>query len=296
MMDLSEILKKVRELEIRSKRLTRNIFSGEYHSAFKGRGMHFKEVREYQPGDDIRFIDWNVSARMGHPFSKMFEEERELTLMLMIDLSNSTLFGTHQRSKRELMTEMAAVIAFSAQQNNDKVGALFFTDRVELYIPPKKGREHILFIIRQLITCQPKGVKTDLNVPVRFFTNAIKQSCIAFLMSDFMTDQYDDALRIASKKHDLIGIKVYDKLDVHLPRIGLLQVKDAETGLARWIDSSDSETQFLYHKRFEEREAACTQIFKRAGADLLYVRTDADHVPVLQKFFLERLRRNAQHG
>jgi uncharacterized protein (DUF58 family) len=287
-MNTAEIIKKVRELEIKSKKLTAHLFTGEYHSAFKGRGMLFKEVREYQPGDDIRFIDWNVSARFGHPYSKMFEEERELTMMLLVDISASSLFGTVHQRKKDLITEICAVLAFAANNNKDKVGVIFFSDRIEFFIPPKKGRDHVLFIVRELLTMEPKGRGTNLNEAVRFFNNSVKQKSIAFILSDFLVDKYDDPLRVAGAKHDVIGIKVYDKMDMQLPDIGLVQVEDAETGQMNWIDTSNRTVRYNYATQFNQTEDACRTSFKRAGADLLYMRTDEDFVPVLQRFFTKR--------
>jgi uncharacterized protein (DUF58 family) len=288
MLTTAEILKKVRELEIKSKKLTTHLFTGEYHSAFKGRGMLFKEVREYQHGDDTRFIDWNVSARFGHPYSKLFEEERELTMMLLVDISASSLFGTIHARKKDLITEVCAVLAFAAVNNNDKVGVIFFSDKIEFYIPPKKGREHVLYIVRELLTMEPKGRGTDMNSAVRFFTSTVKQKSIAFILSDFMTDKYDDPLRVAGNKHDVIGIKVYDKMDMQLPKIGLVQVEDAETGMTEWIDTDDATVQYNYAMQFNQNEEACRNSFKKAGANLLYIRTDEDYVKVLQKFFTQR--------
>jgi uncharacterized protein (DUF58 family) len=285
MLTTADILKKVRELEIKSKKLTSHLFTGEYHSAFKGRGMSFKEVREYAAGDDIRFIDWNVSARFGHPYSKMFEEERELTMMLLVDVSASSLFGTVHQRKKDLITEVSAMLAFAAINNNDKVGVIFFSDKVEFYIPPKKGRDHVLYIVRELLTMEPKQKGTDLNAAVRFFNNSVKQKSIAFILSDFMTDKYDDALRVAGNRHDVIGLKVYD---MQLPGIGLVQVQDAETGFVEWLDTSDATVQYNYATQFNQNEEACRNHFKKAGAALLYVRTDEDYVRILQKFFKQR--------
>ena len=288
MLTTADILKKVRELEIKSKKLTSHLFTGEYHSAFKGRGMSFKEVREYAAGDDIRFIDWNVSARFGHPYSKMFEEERELTMMLLVDVSASSLFGTVHQRKKDLITEVSAMLAFAAINNNDKVGVIFFSDKVEFYIPPKKGRDHVLYIVRELLTMEPKQKGTDLNAAVRFFNNSVKQKSIAFILSDFMTDKYDDALRVAGNRHDVIGLKVYDKMDMQLPGIGLVQVQDAETGFVEWLDTSDATVQYNYATQFNQNEEAYRNHFKKAGAALLYVRTDEDYVRILQKFFKQR--------
>lgn len=289
-LSVAEILKKVKELEIRSKKLTANFFTGEYHTAFKGRGMSFKEVREYSAGDDVRFIDWNVSARMGAPFSKLFEEERELTMMLLVDISASSLFGTVQQRKKDLITEVCAVLAFSAVNNNDKVGVIFFSEKIEFYIPPKKGREHVLYIVRELLTMQPKGRGTNLNEAVRFFNNAVKQKSIAFILSDFMVESYDDPLRVAGNRHDVVGIKVYDKMDMDLPEIGMVQIEDSETGKIQWVDTNDKMVQYNYHQQFVQNEEACKLSFLKSGADLLYLRTDEDYVKVLQKFFLKRMK------
>ncbi|MFT3748496.1 MAG: DUF58 domain-containing protein [Agriterribacter sp.] len=289
-LSVAEILKKVKELEIKSKKLTANLFTGEYHTAFKGRGMSFKEVREYSAGDDVRFIDWNVSARMNQPFSKMFEEERELTMMLLVDISASSLFGTIHQRKKDLITEVCAVLAFSAVNNNDKVGVIFFSDKIEFYIPPKKGREHVLYIVRELLTVKPKSKGTNLNEAVRFFNNAVKQKSIAFILSDFMVEHYDDPLRVAGSRHDVIGIKVYDKMDMDLPEVGLMQIEDLETGERQWIDTNDKMVQYNYHQQFVQNEEACKISFRKSGADLLYLRTDEDYVKVLQKFFLSRMK------
>ena len=288
MLTTEEILKKVRELEIKSKKLTRHIFTGEYHSAFKGRGMHFKEVREYHHGDDIRFIDWNVSARFGHPFSKVFEEERELTVMLLIDVSGSSLFGTVHSRKKDLVNEIGAVLAFSAISNNDKVGLILFSDRIEKFIPPKKGRDHVLYIVRELLTYTPKGKGTDLSDAFRRFNNSTRQRCIAFVLSDFINDDFEDALKVAGKKHDVIGIKVYDKMDMLLPEIGLIETEDSETGEKKWIDTDNEIVRQDYHNNFFAWSEACKNIFTKAGCDLLHIRTDEDYVKVLQKFFISR--------
>ncbi len=290
MLTSAEILKKVRELEIKSKRLTRHIFTGEYHSAFKGRGMSFREVREYAAGDDVRFIDWNVSARFNHPFSKLFEEERELTVMLLVDVSASSLFGTVHASKQEMITEICAVLAFSAINNNDKVGAILFSDKVESYIPPKKGRQHALFIVRELLTATPKRKGTKLSEAIRFFNNSIRQKSICFILSDFLDEKFDEALKVASKKHDITGVKVYDKMDMQLPSAGLLEVEDAETGKIQWVDSSDFLVQKNYQQHFFDATEYCKTIFLKAGSDLLHIRTDEDYVKVLKKFFIGRNR------
>lgn len=288
MLTTAEILKKVRELEIKSKKLASDLFTGEYHSAFKGKGMSFKEVREYAAGDDIRFIDWNVSARFGHPFSKVFEEERELTVMLLVDISASSLFGTVYSRKRDLITEIGAVLSFSAVNNADKVGVIFFSDKVEAYIPPKKGRQHALYIVRELLSKEPKGKGTRLSEALRYFNNSTKQKSIAFILSDFLDANYQDALRIAGKKHDVVGIKIYDRMDMELPNAGLLQVQDAETGATKWIDSGNAFVRKSYQEEFFRITQYSTDNFKKAGSDLLHVRTGDDYVRVLQRFFLSR--------
>jgi len=284
----AEILKKVRELEIKSKKLTRHLFTGEYHSAFKGRGMSFKEVREYHAGDDIRFIDWNVSARFNHPFSKVFEEERELTVMLLVDLSNSSAFGTKTTIERDLITEIGAVLTFSAVSNNDKVGVLFFSDKIEMYIPPKKGRDHALFIVRELLTLEPKSKGTDIAAALKRFTNTNRHRTICFLLSDLLDSNYEDALKVAGKKHDLVGIRVYDPMSMELPDIGLVNFRDAETGQMRMIDTSDFLTRQNFQSDFFAFSEYCKTTFVKSGCDLLHIRTDEDYVKVLQKFFISR--------
>lgn len=290
MLTPQEISKKVRELEIKSKRLTRHIFTGEYHSAFKGRGMLFKEVREYQPGDDIRFIDWNVSARFNHTFSKVFEEERELTVMFLVDISASSLFGTVHARKRDLITEVAAVLAFSAISNNDKVGVFLFSDRIEKFIPPKKGRDHVLYIVRELLTIQPKGRRTRLGEALKRFNGSVRQKSIAFLLSDFLDNAYEDDLKVAGKKHDMVGIKVYDKMDLQLPVIGLTEIQDPENNSRQWIDTSDYLVRQQHQAAFFQHTDYCKNVFTRAGCDLLHIRTDEDYVKILQKFFIGRNR------
>ena len=286
----TEIIKKVRELEIKSKKLTSDLFTGEYHSAFKGRGMSFKEVREYAAGDDIRFIDWNVSARFGHTFSKVFEEERELTVMLLVDISSSLLFGTSHARKKDIITEIAAVLGFSAVNNADKIGVIFYSDIVEAYIPPKKGKQHALYIVRELLSKETRGKGTAVHKALRFFNNATRQKSIAFILSDFLDANYEDALRIAGKKHDVIGIKLYDPMDQHLPDAGLLQVQDSENGKTKWVDSSDSFVRYSYEQEFFRVTDYSTQTFKKAGCDLLHVKSGEDYVKVLQRFFQSRNR------
>ena len=288
MLTTAEILKKVKELEIKSKKITTHLFTGEYHSAFKGRGMSFREVREYYPGDDIRFIDWNVSARFSHPFSKLFEEERELTVMLMIDVSASSVFGTVHARKKDIITEIAAVLSFSAVTNNDKVGVIFFSDKVEYYIPPKKGKQHALYIVRELLTAEPKRKGTNLSEAIRFFNNSTRQRSISFILSDFLDDGFTDALKVAGKKHDVIGIKVYDRMDMELPDVGLLQVSDPETGKSKWLDTGDYLVRQQFQQQFFNHTEWCKNLFLRSGSDLLHVRTDEDYVRVLQKFFIGR--------
>jgi uncharacterized protein (DUF58 family) len=287
-MTTADILKKVRELEIKSKKITTHLFTGEYHSAFKGKGMSFREVREYSAGDDVRFIDWNVSARFSTPFSKLFEEERELTLMLLVDTSTSNLFGTVGKRKKDLIIEMAAVIAFSAVSNNDKVGVIFFSDKVEKYIPPKKGRAHALYIVRELLGLEPTSNGTDIDEAIKYFNNTTRQKSIAFILSDFLATGYDNDLKVIGKKHDVIGIKVYDKMDMQLPEAGLLQLKDAETQKIKWIDSDDAMVRHNYQQCFFEQTDTAKNYFTKAGAELLHVRTDDDYVKILQKFFLKR--------
>ena len=289
MLTTAEILKRVRRIEIKTKGLSNHIFAGEYHSAFKGRGMSFSEVREYTPGDDVKSIDWNVTARFSHPFVKVFEEERELTLMLVVDVSSSSLFGTHQRLKRELITELSAVLAFSASTNNDKVGVIFFSDKVEKFIPPKKGRSHILRIIRELIALEPsqKG-GTDIRLALDYLNNVQKKRTITFLLSDFVSEPYDKALQLAARKHDLVGMQVYDKADRELPQAGLVQVVDAETGEVQWLDTDDKSVRLQYSKAFDQQRQYCIQTFRKTGASLLTVRTDEDYVRVLQGFFKGR--------
>jgi uncharacterized protein (DUF58 family) len=290
MLTTAEILKKVRELDIKSKKLTRHLFTGEYHSAFKGRGMSFREVREYYPGDDTRFIDWNVSARFNHPFSKLFEEERELTVVLLVDVSASSLFGTIHARKKDLITEICAVLAFSAINNNDKVGVILFSDKIERYIPPKKGRQHVLYIVRELLTTEPKRKGTDLNEAIRFFNRSSRQRSISFLLSDFADCKFEDALKVAGKKHDMTGIKIYDKMDVQLPDIGLIEVEDAETGNIRCVDTGDYMVRNQYQQHFFLETEYCKNVFLKAGCDLLHVRTDEDYVKILKKFFIGRRR------
>lgn len=288
-MTTAEILKKVRRIEIKTKGLSNHIFAGEYHSTFKGRGMSFCEVREYMPGDDVKFIDWNVTARFSHPFVKVFEEERELIVMLLVDISGSTLFGTQRQLKRDLIAELGAVLSFSATTNNDKVGVIFFSDKVEKYIPPKKGKGHILRIIRELIALEPTGSKsTDVRVALEFLNNVLKKRTITFLLSDFVSAPFDQALQLAARKHDLVGIHVYDKYDKELPAAGLIQVTDAETGEQFWLDTDDRQVRTKYAAAYLQNDKQYTQSFRKSGASLLHVRTDEDYVKVLQTYFKGR--------
>lgn len=288
MLTTKEILSRVRLLEIKSRKLATDLFTGEYHSAFKGKGMSFKEVREYAAGDDIRFIDWNVSARFGHPFSKMFEEERELTVMLLIDISRSNLFGTSHSRRRDLITELGAVLTFSAINNGDKVGVIFYSDQVEAYIPPKKGKQHALYIVRELISKEPKRSGTSLAPALRFFNNLTRQRSISFVLSDFIDAGYEDALRVTGKKHDIVGIKLYDQMDMQLPDVGLLQVQDLESGERKWVDTGNPLVRKKFHEEFFRVTAYSTEQFRKAGCDLLHVRAGDDYVKVLQRFFLSR--------
>ncbi len=287
-METKELLKKVRKIEIRSKGLSNHLFSGEYHTAFKGRGMSFSEVREYQFGDDVRTIDWNVTARLNHPYVKVFEEERELTVMLVVDISQSALFGSNTRFKRDLITEVSAILSFSAINNNDKVGVIFFSNKVEKFIPPKKGRSHILRIIRELIELEPTGNGTNLGEALRYLNNVMKKKAIVFVLSDFIDRGYEDALSIARRRHDVAGIHVYDPWEKELPPIGLVRVVDPETKEIRWEDFSSRDTRTQYAKWFEENRLYMRSTFLRAGADVVSVATNEDHILPLLKFFRKR--------
>lgn len=286
--DTRELLKKVRKIEIKTKGLTKHIFSGEYHSAFKGRGMSFSEVREYQFGDDVRNIDWNVTARTGDAHIKVFEEERELTVMMLVDVSPSCFYGTKDQFKHELITELCAVLAFSAIQNNDKVGLILFAEEVELYIPPKKGRKHILRIIRELIYHKAQGAKTNLAIPLTYVNNIIKKKSIVFILSDFISEEYTDALRIAGKRHDIIGCKIYDSSEHELPNAGLIQVVDSETGLEMMIDSSSKRLRKLYKAQFENAHKQFRRIFAKSKSDTLMIEAGASYIQILHKFFKKR--------
>lgn len=284
----SSLIKKVRELEIKSKRLTNHLFTGEYHTAFKGRGMTFKEVREYGAGDDIRFIDWNVSARMGHTYSKVFEEERELSVYLLVDVSASSLFGTHKQTKKDLITEMCAVLAFSAVNNNDKAGLIFFSNKIEKFIPAKSGRDHVLYMVRELLNFSSHSANTDIVKALQFVNGVTRHKSIVFILSDFADAGYKDALRVASKRHDVIGVQVYDRRDENLPKAGLLQVRDAETGHLLWLDTSDAYVRLQYNKQFHKIIDDAKTTFRNAGADLLQLATGEDYVNKLQQFFIRR--------
>jgi uncharacterized protein (DUF58 family) len=284
----ADIIKKVRELEIVSKKITTHLFTGEYHSAFKGKGMRFREVREYYHGDDVRFIDWNVSARYAHPFTKVFEEERELTVILLVDVSASSMFGSVHQNKKDLITEIGAVLTFSAINNNDKVGVIFFSDKIEKYIPPKKGKEHALFIVRELLTSTPKHSGTNLREALNFISRSNNQKSIAFIMSDFLDENYEHSLRVLGNRHDVIGLKVYDKMDSQLPDIGMVKVQDMESGKAQWLNTSDAMVRYNYHQNFINQSSETKNIFKKSGSQLLHIRTDEDYVKVLQNFFRKR--------
>lgn len=287
-METKELLKKVRKIEIKTRGLTRQIFAGEYHSAFKGRGMTFSEVREYQYGDDIRSIDWNVTARFNHPFVKVFEEERELTVMLLIDLSASGDFGTQEHLKRNLITEIAAVLSFSAIANNDKIGVIMFSDRVEKFIPPQKGRKHILRIIRELLEFQPTSKGTNISESLRFLTNVIKKRCTAFLISDFRDKGYSKSLQVANNKHDMAALHIYDRRETSLPAVGLIRVLDAETGEERWIDTSRNRIRESYSMKWDSHVDMMKEIFSRAGVDSVSLRTGEDYVRPLMRLFKKR--------
>ena len=288
-METSELLQRVRKIEIKTRGLSKNIFAGEYHSAFKGRGMTFSEVREYQYGDDIRNIDWNVTARHNRPYVKIFEEERELTVMLMIDVSASRNFGTISKLKKNQITEIAAVLAFSAVQNNDKIGVIFFSDKIEKFIPPKKGRTHILHIIRELIDFYPEDKQTDIEQALEYMTNSIKKRCTCFVISDFI-DEHDfaHALAIANRKHDVVALRVYDPRENQLPPVGMMYLRDAETGEQMWVDTSDKKLREAYEKYAFVREKELDAIFKRSGVDVANIRSDEDYVRALITLFKKR--------
>lgn len=288
-METSELLKRVRRIEIKTRALTNNIFAGEYHSAFKGRGMSFAEVREYQPGDDVRDIDWNVTARMNRPYIKVFEEERELTLMLLVDVSKSQTFGTRQRTQRDLATEIAATLAFSAMQNNDKIGVIFFTDRIEKFIPPQKGRKHILYIIRELLDFEPQGTHTDVSVALEYLMHVVTKRSIAFILSDFLTTgEYDKQLLIAGRKHDVVALHLFDQTMASLPRVGLMKIEDAETGHEQYIDTEDRHVRRYIEAWWRTHTATLRERFRHAGIDYTSIATDADYVRPLMNLLAQR--------
>ena len=288
-METSDLIKRVRQIEIKTRGLSNNIFAGQYHSAFKGRGMAFSEVREYQFGDDVRDIDWNVTARFHKPFVKVYEEERELTVMLLIDVSGSLDFGTVKQLKKDMVTEIAATLAFSAIQNNDKIGVIFFSDKIEKFIPPKKGRKHILYIIRELIDFQPESKRTDIKLAIEYLTNVIKKRCTAFILSDFIDQMnFKTALTIANRKHDIVAIQVYDRRVEELPSIGLMKVKDAETGHEQWIDTSSKALRNAHHDWWIKKQSALNEAFTKSNVDSVSVRTDQDYVKALLNLFAKR--------
>ncbi|HNX11883.1 MAG TPA: DUF58 domain-containing protein [Paludibacteraceae bacterium] len=287
-METHELLKKVRKIEIKTRGLSQNIFAGQYHTAFKGRGMTFAEVREYQYGDDVRSIDWNVTARFGHPFIKVFEEERELTVMLLVDVSGSRDFGTGFMLKKDIITEVAATLAFSTIQNNDKVGVIFFSDKIEKFIPPKKGKKHVLHIIRELLVFEPSSRQTDIGGALKYFTNAIKKHSTAFVISDFMDHGFDRTLQIANRKHDIAALQVYDIREAEIPNVGLIKLKDAETGERIWIDTADKRLRTSYKHKWNERQLELQKTFKQSGVDSVTMSTNEDYVRALMKLF--RLR------
>lgn len=287
--DTNDILKKVRKIEIKTRGLSRNIFAGEYHTAFKGRGMAFAEVREYQYGDDIRNIDWNVTARFNKPYIKVFEEEREMTMMLLVDVSASGDFGTKVQQKREMMTEIAATLAFSAIQNNDKIGVIFFSDKIEKFIPPQKGKKHVLYIIRELLGFEPESKKTNIEGALIYLTNAIKKRCTAFIISDFIDKDFKKSLTVANRKHDIVALQIYDNREAELPSVGLIRMKDAETGEDMWIDTSSAKTRSLYHGKWKERQERVKQTLSQCGVDSVSISTDEDYVKALMKIFKQRM-------
>lgn len=288
-METSDLLKRVRQIEIKTRGLSNNIFAGQYHSAFKGKGMSFSEVREYQYGDDVRDIDWNVTARYNKSFVKVFEEERELTVMLLIDVSNSLDFGTVKQLKKDMVTEIAATLAFSAIQNNDKIGVIFFSDRIEKFIPPKKGRKHILYIIRELLDFKPESKRTDIKIAVEYLTNVIKKRCTTFMISDFIDENdFRNALTIANRKHDIVAIQVYDRRMAELPDVGLMKVRDAETGHEQWIDTSSRALRRAHNDWWIQRQGVLNETFTKSNVDSVSIRTDQDYVKSLLNLFAKR--------
>ena len=287
-METTELLKKVRRIEIKTRALTQQIFAGQYHSAFKGRGMAFSEVRQYNYGDDVRYIDWNVTARFHSPYIKIFEEEREMTVMLLIDVSGSNLFGTRKQFKTDLITEIAAVLSFSAIYNNDKVGVIFFSNEVEKFIPPAKGKSHILRIIRELLTYTPSQKPTDISEALRYFTNAIKKKCTAFLISDFVAENFEQALKIAANRHDLVALNIMDRGEFAIPNLGLVELQDPESGKRFWADTSSKRVRESYAKWWKNQIDSNLELFRRAGIDVTQLYTDKDYVPALLELFRKR--------
>lgn len=287
-MNTSELLKKVRKIEIKTKGLSKNIFSGEYQTAFKGKGMAFSEVREYLPGDDVRTIDWNVTARYNNPYIKVFQEERETTVILLIDLSGSSDFGTQSQLKREIATEISAVLSFSAINNNDKIGVIFFSDKIEKFIPPKKGKSHILRIIRELITFQPSSKKTNIEVALKYFNSVIKKRAICFIISDFMDDNFEKSLKIAKNKHDIIGLNINDEREKNLVNVGMIKVIDSETGIIKWIDTSDKKNRNIFNYNHKKQAENLKNIFSSSGIDFININTGQDYIKPLMNFFKKR--------
>lgn len=287
-METSELLKKVRKIEIKTRGISNHIFSGEYHSAFKGRGMTFSEVREYQPGDDIRSIDWNVTARFNNTYVKVFEEEREMTVMLLVDISASGQFGTQQQLKQDLITELCAVLSFSAIQNNDKIGVIFFTDKIEKFIPPKKGKTHILRIIRDLIEFKPEHTKTDVRLALKYLTSVIKKRSIAFLISDFISNDFSDAIKIANKKHDIVALRIFDIREQEIPDVGFIKIIDAETQNIKWIDTSDKNVRKQYALKSKTHGAYLKELFTKSGVDVANINTNNSYVQPLMNLFRKR--------
>ena len=288
-MEANELIERVRQIEIKARGLSNNLFAGQYHSAFKGRGMAFSEVREYQYGDDVRDIDWNVTARMSKPYIKVFEEEREMTVMLLVDVSSSLDFGTVKQMKKEMETEIAATLAFSAIQNNDKIGVIFFSDRIEKFIPPKKGKKHILYIIRELLDFKPESQKTDVKMAIEYLTNVLKKRCTAFIISDFIDkNDFTNALTIANRKHDVVAIQVYDRRVAELPDVGLMKVRDAETGHEQYIDTSSKRLRQTHHEWWQEQQERMNKSFTKSRVDSISVRTDEDYVKALLNLFARR--------
>jgi uncharacterized protein (DUF58 family) len=290
-MSTSALLKKVRKIEIKTKGLSNHIFAGEYHTAFKGKGMAFSEVREYQPGDDVRSIDWNVTARYNAPFVKIFEEEREMTVMLLVDVSGSGDFGTNKQFKRELATEISAILAFSAIKNNDKVGVIFFSNIIEEFIPPKKGKSHILRIIRQVLAFEAKEKKTDITLAIEYFNNVMKKRTICFVLSDFLSPEFEKPLKIASKKHDIIALRIHDKRENSLPNVGIIPLQDAENNSISYVDTSSQKVRELFHNKQEEKQEYLKKLFPKCGVDMIDISTGSDYVKPLMNFFKNRGKR-----